>query len=73
MSHENGKYYKAADKVQLIAKLLDETLSTADRVELQERSPHSQGCLIAPSGDMSKGSERTNCRDWWLLREKGMT
>ena len=37
MSHENGKYYKAADKVQLIASLLDEKLSTADRVELQKK------------------------------------
>lgn len=37
MNEKNGKLYKAADKVQLIAPLLDETLSTADRVALQKK------------------------------------
>lgn len=37
MSQKDGKFYKAADKVQLIAPLLSETLSTADRVELQKK------------------------------------
>ena len=37
MNEKNGKLYKAADKVQLIAPLLDETLSTADRVTLQKK------------------------------------
>jgi putative transposase len=37
MSQKTGRFYKAADKVQLIAPLLSETLSTADRVDLQKR------------------------------------
>jgi len=37
MIQKNGKLDKAADKVQLIAPLLSETLSTADRVDLQKR------------------------------------
>ena len=37
MIQKAGKIERAADKVQLIAPLLDETLSTADRVDLQKR------------------------------------
>jgi len=43
MSQKTERIEKAADKVQLIAPLLSETLSTADRVDLQKRIAEEAG------------------------------
>lgn len=54
----NGKLDKAADKVQLIAPLLSETLSTADRVDLQKRIATESGLSYRTIGRYVEGFKK---------------